>query len=292
LPNSAPDGGDGSGLTLDLKMGVENVSIYRVGSYVVIPTDLANNVPLANTGDGTGAEFLITFTETQKTGFTGQFSSGDFVYFTTSDETNQQLAIVGVVTNDTYMTITTNSLFSCSAADVYMPQVNTSSEIVSISNATNILLSNVDGMLSTSDLIVGSVSHAKSQINAISINDKTKTLDSFIQLYKYDVNILSGTFDENEIVYQGNSLANSFANALMHSVVEETNFYMYTSNQNGMFVTSNNIIGSNSLGLASINTKYSPELEIDSGSVLYLENVEPVERANNQAELLQIILNF
>jgi hypothetical protein len=59
-----------------------------------------------------------------------------------------------------------------------------------------------------------------------------------------------------------------------------------------MFVVSNNIVGSNSLSLASINNKYSPELEIDSGSILYLENIEPVERANNQAELLQIVLEF
>jgi hypothetical protein len=292
LPNSAPDGGDGSGLTLDLNMGLENVTIYRIGSYVVLPTALSNNIPLANAGDGRGAELLIDFTETQKANFTDQFSAGDFVYFTTSDDTNQQLAVIGAVTNDTYMTITTNSTFSCSAADVYMPQMNTTAQVIGVANATHILLGNVDGLLSTNDLVVGSVSHAKSQINAISMNDKTKTLNSFIQLYKYDVNILSGTFDENEIVYQGGSLANSFANALMHSVVEETNFYMYTSNQNGMFVVSNNIVGSNSLSLASINNKYSPELEIDSGSILYLENIEPVERANNQAELLQIVLEF
>ena len=292
LSNTAPDGGDGTGLTLDLAMGVENVSIYRIGSYVVVPTALANNIPLANSGDGTGAEFLLTFTETQKTNFTGQFSSGDFVYFSTSDEINQQLAVIGVVTNDTYMTITTNGLFSCSAADMYMPQVNTTSKTISIANATHILLGNVDGLLSTNDILVGAASNAKTQINAISVNDKTKTLDSFIQLYKYGVNILSGSFDENEIVYQGNALANSFANALMHSIVEDTNFYMYTSNQNGMFVTSNNIVGSNSLSLASINNKYSPELEVESGSVLYLENIEPVERANNQTELLQIVLEF
>ena len=190
------------------------------------------------------------------------------------------------------MTITTNGLFSCSAADMYMPQVNTTSKTISIANATHILLGNVDGLLSTNDILVGAASNAKTQINAISVNDKTKTLDSFIQLYKYGVNILSGSFDENEIVYQGNALANSFANALMHSIVEDTNFYMYTSNQNGMFVTSNNIVGSNSLSLASINNKYSPELEVESGSVLYLENIEPVERANNQTELLQIVLEF
>lgn len=290
LANSTPVGGSpGTGLTVSIAMGLDTVQIFSGGAYAVLPTDLTDNEPLSNVGDGAGAEALIAFTATLSADFETQVEVGDFIYITAADHTSQMLATVNSITNATSLEITTNGLFSCTSALMYFPTKDTTGTLLLVANATNILLANVDGTLATGDLLIGETSSAKAQVNVITRNDVTKNLHSFIQLYKYDVGVLSGDFIENEFVYQGNSFTNATATALLHSVV---NGAMYTSNQVGTFVSTAFVQGVNSLAIASINESYSPELEFGSGRVLYIENLDPVERANNRTEVLQILLTF
>jgi hypothetical protein len=281
--------GGGSGTTVNVQMGVDTIKIYDQGAYAVLPVNTANNEALGN--NGSGAQFILGFTVVNSSDFMNQLSIGDYVYITAADDSAQQLGVVGSIVNSTSMTIKTTGVFSCASAKMYLPRKTSSGSILS-SNSTHILLGNVDGLVNTGDILVGNGSASKVVVNTISRNDVTKDLTSFIQLYKYNVSLLSGTFSENEPVFQGPNLQFSTANALVHSVVTGNTTILYTSNQVGQFSTNTSIYGDASGAVANITKTYSPELEFGSGKVLYMENLDPVYRANDTSQSLQIVLNF
>jgi hypothetical protein len=133
-------------------------------------------------------------------------------------------------------------------------------------------------------------SGAKSTINTVTRNGNTKSFDTFVQLYKYVGTLDSGSFINNETVYQ-NSIDS--ANGLLHSAnLFSGVLTLYTSNQVGQFDTSNTVIGDNSGAVATISDFYSPELVFGSGEILYLENLEPVTRSANTKETFQFIFEF
>ena len=47
-----------------------------------------------------------------------------------------------------------------------------------------------------------------------------------------------------------------------------------------------------SAGRFTVKTKYNGWLVPDSGEILYLENLSPITRANNQSETIKLILEF
>lgn len=224
--------------------------------------------------------------------FSNQLSTGDYVYIYSSDGSNHQLGVVNSVTNSTVFSITSNGLFNSTDAVVNLANPITNCVVTEAANSTNILVANVIGTFSSNDTIIGFSSGAKSTVNAVSRNDVTKGFNTFIQMYKYKAALVSETFDENEKIYQG-TLANQTANATLHSAgIEGGTLVLYTTNQIGSFTTSTNVFGSNSSAIAVINTIYEPELVFGSGDILYVENIEYVERENDQSETFRLIFEF
>jgi len=85
------------------------------------------------------------------------------------------------------------------------------------------------------------------------------------------------------------------SNALLHSVTTDGGtITVYTTNQVGQFITdgANSIIGSNSGATASFTEAWSPELVFNSGDVLFLQNVNKINRSSNTNETFQIIFEF
>lgn len=225
--------------------------------------------------------------------FENQVAPGDYLYIASSNSVNHQLIIVNDVINSTTINATANINFSCT--DVIVHQANLSSHFytTSVANATHIICANIVGSIAIGDIILGSNSGARAVVNSISRNAVTKGFDTFVQLYKYVGAVVFGTFLENEVVYQGTSLANSTANAALHSViVDGGTATIYTSNQTGSFVVTENIYGNLSAASATLSNKYSPELVFGSGDILFLENREAIERAAEQTETIRIYTTF
>jgi hypothetical protein len=107
-------------------------------------------------------------------------------------------------------------------------------------------------------------------------------------MYKYQIDVKSLTFSQDEIVYQTDL---SVANAVIHSIVGG-NTLMYVTNQVGNFNVATDVIGLDTGAVATILNKNSPEVIFGSGSVLYIENVEPITRQDDQTETFKIILEF
>lgn len=222
--------------------------------------------------------------------FEDQVQVGDWLYFKTSNGTSHQLGNVATVTNSSQIIMNVNGFFACTETLIYHANVTSNAWVMS-TNATHTFLSNVSGQLVSNDIFIGINSGTRAQVNAVTRNDVSKNYDTFMQLYKYNGTLDSGSFTENEAVYQSNLTT---SNALLHSaVVDGSNVTLYTSNQVGQFVTGgNNIIGNTSGAIASIDEAFSPELVFESGEILFLENLEEITRSANTNETFQIIFEF
>lgn len=217
--------------------------------------------------------------------FRRQFSQGDFVYLT--DDTQSQLGTVAGVPSNTIINMTEGAFFSCNAVKVYQPRVTSNAYITTVA-VGSIEVTNVAGIFQTDDLIVGSRTGATAFVNSVTRNAIFKGFDTFNQMYKYQVDLKSLQFVEDETIYQKDL---SVSNAVFHSLING-NSVMYVTNQIGNFDVANDVIGESSGAVATIINKYSPELVFGSGTVLYIENVEPITRQPDQTETFKIILEF
>lgn len=223
--------------------------------------------------------------------FENQVSAGDWIYFNSSNGTSHQLAIVNSVTNSSSLNLNSNGFFACTETMMYSANVSAVGYIIE-SNTTHISMANVTGIIAANDELFGVSSGAKFVANTISRAGVEKGFETFVQLNKYIGTVSSGSFTENEIVYQGNLTT---SNAFLYSAnVDGGILTMYTSNQIGSFVVnaSQDIVGNTSGAIADITSYYEPELVFGSGEVLFLENIEPVNRSANTNETFQIIIEF
>ena len=121
------------------------------------------------------------------------------------------------------------------------------------------------------------------------------TSDLADQATKITVAQVAGTFQSDEVVFQGDSLANSTANGV---VIDFLNNNRVRLNQvSGSFVsnsTVNSITGNTSGATAVIvaNGVSDPDMKPYSGDILYIENRTNVTRATNQIEDFKIVLEF
>ena len=202
--------------------------------------------------------------------------------------TTVQLAYVNTVTNTTSIQISANGYFASNTAKLYFANPTTNA-IVYFANSTAVEVTNCYGTVSNSDLIVGYSSGAKATVNSISRAGVVKGFNTFMNMFKVSGSLVSGTFQENEIVRNG-TLA---ANGLLHSYQSNGTFDLYITNLLGdINIGGNTIIGSNSGAVATFTNKYDPELVFGSGKVLFLENLDRVTRSANTSETFQIIFDF
>ena len=160
------------------------------------------------------------------------------------------------------------------------------------SNSTYLIINNVHGLIQSNDILIGNTSGGRIIANNIIRNGEEKDFNTFMNLYKYIGTLNSGSFEENEIIYQ-ESLNTS--NAILHSAnIDGGTLTLQCSNQVGIFDinSSATIIGNTSSAEATITQKYGPEIIFGSGSVLFLENITPVIRSANTNETFQLIFEF
>lgn len=221
--------------------------------------------------------------------FENQVSSGEWLLLKASNNDHYQLAQVNAITNATHITITTNGAFACTSTKIMQSNVSSNAWVIS-PNATHVALANVSGQLGTGDMLVGCSSGAMATVNTVSRGGVIKSFDTFINMYKYVGTLSSGSFTQNETIYQGNVAT---ANAVLHSAnVDGATLTLYTTNQLGMFEVNNSVIGLTSGAVADVDEKHGPELLFGSGDILFLENINPLTRSANTNETIQFVFEY
>ena len=158
--------------------------------------------------------------------------------------------------------------------------------IVKDSTTTTLSLSNVTGIFVTNKIVTGSSSAATANAISYVINDQVKDFNTFDNRQRYTYTSGSGSFQEDEKVYQ---LDVAVANAYYHS--NDANYY-YLTDLRGVLNTGNTLIGVNSGASIQLNSHLPPDIIEGSGEVLYIENVDPIDRAASQSESIKLILKF
>lgn len=239
----------------------------------------------ANVSIGIGNNIMTTSDNTAN--FNQLFETGDKLYL--SDGINDFVYTVNTINTNTELTVSQLSIYDFTDATAHYVNIQAEGTVGTLF-ANNLTTTNVRGQIKTDAYLIGMDTGALiTSINDLSISNKQKSFNTFVATYQYEGLVVTGPFQNNEILVQGNNVSN----ALLYSAETyggTTTFY--TTNQNGIFNTSNTIYGASSNAVATLNTKYLPEVVFGSGDILYVENLDPISRAGGQSETFKLIFEF
>ncbi len=232
---------------------------------------------------------VVTFSSAD---FVNQVSANEYIYLKSSDDNSHMLTRIQSVVNSSTINIASNGLFACTETLIYQANPTSNGVFISQPNTSLIYLANVEGTVSTNNIIIGNSSGGKAVVNTVYRSNVNKDFSTFIQMTKLTGTLTSGNFSNNEIIFQGTSLDDFTAKGRVYSSnIDGGTLTLYISREEGTFNTGA-LTGANSLATASISTVYNPEIIDGSGEILYLENLSPIQRMNNQTETIQIIFTF
>jgi hypothetical protein len=269
-----------------------NINTVNVSSTFLVGETIYKFSPL-QIGTGT-INTTSTTLVLDNTNFSSYLASNDFLWITESTNTYSQFATVNSVINSTAIELTSNGTFDTSSAVVFLAKVSANCIMKTQVDDYNFLVSNAAGSFAADDLIIGNTSGTLATVNTIFRNDVAKGFNTFMAANKYIGAVVSGTFSNSEVVYQTME-DGSISNASICSVITSgPSLELWVSNQVGTFNlgSSNTIVGATSGAVAYLTNAYSSEIEFSSGEIIYLENVEMINRANNQTETLQVYFEF
>jgi hypothetical protein len=110
-------------------------------------------------------------------------------------------------------------------------------------------------------------------------------------------------FTAGEIVYQGaTAISNTSATQADIGLLDNSSARFHSNTADGQTVyltsklgrinSSNTITGVSSGYVFSISTKAEPDLVPESGTVLYIENFDKVNRSNTTSESIKLVLSY
>lgn len=181
--------------------------------------------------------------------------------------------------------LTLDSVNELSSGDIII-QANTGAQgtisSIDVGN-TSILLSNTQGVFNTTDILdVANTSNAYS-ISTIDYNN-----DTFDQRLTLNVTMtfLSG-FQRDERVVQQNTNASGIVHEYAAGVLKLTDVQ-----GNFAVSTTSVIVGQTSSARAVINSITQPDMIKGTGEAMYIQNIEPIIRADDRTERTKIIIGF
>ena len=273
----------------NIETTISNVNL----SYTSLTGTVSVNTTSANM-NGSGTSFLSQLIPNSSHVFVYANSSGGGV-----------LKKVVSVIDDTHAVLESNCAFANTTAKAqiigYSITPSTSAGIGSSEGTItsiavgSFIAANVSGVLSTGDTIIGERSGAFATVDTIYRSGVAKDFSTFVQMQKYSVSSVDGAFIPDEVVFQSETglIADQYANANFHSYVNDgvdVNYFM--TNQIGVFNSGQRFIGVESSATANVVNKYSPEIEFGSGKVMYIENVDSINRSNTATEIIKFIFEF
>lgn len=262
---------------------VVNVGVVQAAELEIDIVDSANLQ--FTTRDAANIGIVLTG---ELTSFDSQVGAGDYVYIETSDGQVDVLQ-VNSVTNSTHLTLKDFPLFTANAVAISLADVQ--AQGIVLNQSTNIVyITNGVGFFENGSVVFGTTTKTSGNVTNISLGGITKNFTTLNQLQKY-YGTASGTFEEDEIVYVQTPTGNSTAR--FHS---GNSSVMYVTEQRGLFLASNTVIGNTSGAQFVLSSgssyKYDGDIIKGSGDVMYIENIEAISRSNTQSETIKLIVEF
>ena len=218
--------------------------------------------------------------------------ANDTLYLESGDNTSHQIVTINAITNSTQIILNSPALWACTTTQVYV--ANLSSSFYLQSAAANVwIVGNVSPNIQAGDYIILANSGSYGQISTIATGGNIQSLNTFIGMFSYTGTQTSGTFTENEVVFQGPTISNATATASLFSAQANAGILnIYCTNQVGQFILGNTIQGVNSGAVANLTAAYSPAIIFGSGKPIYIENIDLVDLMANTNENFLVVVNF
>jgi hypothetical protein len=231
----------------------------------------------------------------QGTSFNRQLHQSDKVIIT-NGSTTFYTTVTNVV-NSTMFTVASNVSFSDSSCSVFY--VDTARfGTVAATSFNSLTLTNVTIPTTiTTNNYVGTVSSAIAVANGVTQNEKATVNNffSFVQTHRLIGQVESGTFVQDETVIQTSNTVQTTPTGQLYDVVlgqGSENDVVYLSNVHGIFATNNTQITGTNGAVFNLIDKYTGDLVKDSGSIVYLENIQPLPRNSTSTETIKLVLEF
>jgi hypothetical protein len=218
--------------------------------------------------------------------FTNQLNVDNDVVYT--DGTNYQFNTVAGIINSTAIELANNATWTTNALTVYLANV-LSSSVLTGSGFNYVNLDQVNAPISVGDYLIGEVSGSFGIVGSVYRSGQQKTFSTFLATWQYFGSLLSGTFQNNESVQK--NLVENTANADLASVASN-NSVLYVSNTFGIMNIGDRLTGNISGATFQVTSIWPPEINFESGSILYLENFSAVSRNLTRSEQYQLVLTF
>jgi hypothetical protein len=261
-------------------VGTDGTFIDNEGFIQYKPVTITGTVSISASSN------VITGTSTE---FDTALAAGEQVVIKTG--TTHFITNVVSIANSTQLVISSNGGFTNASATMAKVKPIAVGNISSIS-AGVLDLTNVDGVIQKGHKLIGLTSKATAYVNTnsdgIKINNLTKGFDTFTQLHRMEYSSITGTFDEDEVVYQVQNVETD-PTASFHS---SNDTIIFVTDKFGIFNNGNTVIGNTSGAEATITAQWPGDLVPGSGKVLYIENIDAITRASNQSETFKIIVEY
>ena len=255
---------------------------------------------------GSGAVLDVNLANEAETFYNDSLKVGDYVLISTN--TQNFVSKVASVQSEIKFTTEDECTFTANSAEVSLVKITARGK-VSANSTGQISANAVSGIFKLGGKLLGLSSMASATIkttsagaNPIEINDKDpKGFNTALQLVRLNGDFSTGSspFIDDERIYQSHLIKYIQPAGRLHSKVVNDgpdNDVLYISREYGIFNRDPDfvrpIIGDNSDATFKLLSKYSGDFVKDSGKVLYLENLDAINRSGNKSEIVKIILEF
>jgi len=275
---------------------ITSVTVTNQGSGYTKPP----RVYINSDSGGQGAEITAALANPEITSYADTFDHGDLMLIT-----NGSRNFISSVnsTPDNYKIVTDRvAPFTTSNNQISKVEVTARGIVTSVATG-QITITNVNGIFESGSRIAGLSSYATANIlsdNAIKINDKNPNLfKTIVQLSSLIGSASSNIpFIDDEKIYQDSAVEYTMPSARVHTTVigeGANNDIVYASRLYGTFsreAGNRTILGDTSGSSFDLLNIYPGDFVPGSGEVLYIENVDPINRNNSKSEQIKIILEF
>jgi len=222
-------------------------------------------------------------------------AAGSWVYLTDSSNNDHHFTTVVSVTANT-VELNSAPSWTSATSDLYFANVTANGTISAVNTGSNFLrASDVTGHLVQDRFIVGTASHAVANVTGIDVNasySNTADFSTYVQYMRLVGTTGTGTFSEDELVYESNGTANVATGRVLSAAVDGGTTTLCLTNIDGTFTDTGTVTGNTSSATVTITDKYSGEIETNSGDIVFLQNDEVISRSNTQTETIRIILEY
>ncbi len=257
--------------------------------YQIRPIQLTGSISVTNSVAN------VTGTDTF---FDNSLQSGDTI-FLKSDEDEYHLTTVNNIYSNTLLSITSNTSWTSNAATISIAKLLTSGNIsnssvnsITLTNVSNGVSTDYTTLFATTSKTIASLDVANNSvltINGGSIN----SFQTYVQLNRFVGSIIEGTaFSDDEIVYQETDNELTQPTAVYHSENDDQTEILVSDVKHNFLLHNTKIIGNTSATEFMPTNKYPGHLVLDSGKILYVENVTPIAREGGKSETILLIFEF